>query len=129
MSDSTLLLEFTGRKSGRRLSTPISYHINGGFAHCFTNRNFHWWRNLQNGQTVGLRVSGKSYQSAPEVETQNLDVMRSALNDFLRAVPRDAAHAGVKLDKLGNPDQQDIHQVVNDMVYLKFPIDRDRVDT
>ena len=46
MSSNTLLLEFRGRKSGRALSTPISYHVDEGSDHCFTNRNFGWWRNL-----------------------------------------------------------------------------------
>ena len=38
-SKNTLLLEFTGRKSGRALSTPISYYLKDGAAHCFTTHS------------------------------------------------------------------------------------------
>ena len=123
MSKNTLLLEFTGRKSGKALSTPISYHLSNNAAHCFTNRNFAWWRNLLNGQTVSLRIQGHTHQSKPQVETDNLDLMSEGLEAFLRAVPRDAAHAGVKLDTHGNPNTADIQRIIADMVYLKFPIE------
>ena len=38
MSKNTLLLEFTGRKSGRALSTPISYYLKDGATPCLSNR-------------------------------------------------------------------------------------------
>ncbi len=54
MSRHTLLLEFSRRKTGRALSTPISYYRDGGAAHCFTQRKFGWWRKLLN-KVVYLR--------------------------------------------------------------------------
>ena len=48
--------------------------------------------------------------------------MRSGLDHFLRAVPRDAAPAGVSLDREGNPSSDDIERVVTHMVYLRFPL-------
>ena len=72
MSGNTLLLEFTGRKSGRALSTPISYRLEGNTAHCF---------------------------------------------------PRDASHAGVAMGRDGTPDSDDIRRAVQDMVYLRFPLE------
>ncbi len=123
MSRNTLLLEFTGRKSGRALSTPISYHLDGQAAHCFTSRSFGWWRNLVTAQKVQLTVQGQRMRSTPQVEISDHELMGARLAAFLRAVPRDASHAGVKLDKDGNPDPADIRRVVPDMVYLRFPLE------
>lgn len=120
MSQNTLLVEFTGRKSGRALSTPISYHRDEKGAHCFTSRSFGWWRNLTTGQPVRLTIRGQSWQSTPVVEASDNARKATQLEAFLRAVPRDAAHAGVSLDKQGNPDIDEIHRVVPDMIYLQF---------
>ena len=122
MSKNTLLLEFQGRKSGRALSTPISYYVDGQAAHCFTNRNFGWWRNLSNGQDVRVTIQGKTWRATPHVETNDHDLMSVQLSAFLKAVPRDASHAGVTLNKDGEPDPSDISRVISDMVYLKFPL-------
>jgi hypothetical protein len=124
MSDNTLLLEFRGRKSGRALSTPISYHIENQTAHCFTSRSFAWWRNLTNGQKVHLTIRGQRWQSTPIVEISDHELMASQLDAFLRAVPRDATPAGVALDENGNPDPDDIRQVIPNMVYLKFALEK-----
>ena len=124
MSRNTLLLEFTGRKSGRALSTPISYRQDGGAAHCFTNRSFGWWRNLSDGQEVQLTVRGGQLKSRPLVVTDDHDLMSAELTAFLKAVPRDASHAGVSMDSKGDPDPDDVRRVVPGMVYLRFPVER-----
>ena len=124
MSRNTLLLSFRGRKSGKSLATPISYNEKDNVAHCFTNRSFIWWKNLTNGQTVQLTIRGQEWQSTPEVETENHPVMADQLGAFLRAVPRDASHAGVALQQDGTPSPTDIEQVIPQMVYLKFPLTR-----
>ncbi len=123
MSKNTMLLEFTGRKSGRALSTPISYYLDDQIAHCFTSLSFAWWRNLTTGQKVRLTIRGQRWQSTPVVECSDHELMGVALDAFLRAVPRDAAPAGVSMDKSGNPDPDDIHRAVPDMVYLQFPLE------
>ena len=123
MSGNTLLLDFVGRKSGRALSTPISYHVENGAAHCFTSRSFGWWRNLTVPRHVQLTVRGKRWQSVPQVEVEDHELMVTRLAAFLAAVPRDAAHAGVTLDEQGIPDPADMRRVIPDMVYLKFPLE------
>ena len=120
LSSNTLLLEFTGRKSGRQLSTPISYHLKDGAAHCFTNQSFVWWRNLTNGQRVNLTIAGKNYTSIPEVVVDDTPRMESELAEFLKAVPRDAKPAGVALDSDRKPSITDIKKVIPTMAYLKF---------
>lgn len=123
MSRNTLLLEFVGRRSGRALATPISYHMADQTAHCFTNRSFRWWHNLTNGQPVQLTIRGRRWRSTPVVERTDSVLMAERLTAFLRAVPRDAAHAGVRLDSNGEPHADDVQRVVPNMVYLKFPLE------
>ena len=118
MSKNTLLLEFQGRKSGRALSTPISYYEAGGVMRGFTDRRFGWWRNLEQGR-VHATVRGRRYEVRAEVELAEPEV-RKGLRSFLRAVPRDASHAGVALAVDGTPSEEDIARVAGNMVHLIF---------
>ncbi len=123
MSSNTLLLEFVGRKSGRTLTTPISYHLKDNVAHCFTAKEFQWWRNLTGHNEVKLTIRGKTFRSKPEVETGDATTLEQALYEFLIAVPRDAAHSGVELDQNGIPLEVDIKRATTKLVYLKFPLE------
>ena len=69
-----------------------------------------------------LTIRGKTWPSTPRVETSDYGLMEQRLETFLRAVPRDAAHAGVSLDKNGQPNAADIRRVIPGMVYLHFPL-------
>ena len=86
LSKNTLLLEFTGRKSGRKLSTPVSYYSTDGVAHCFTRKSFNWWNNLESGEPVYVTIKGKRHPVTPEVEAENSEIKGQALSHFLRAV-------------------------------------------
>ena len=121
LSQNTLLLEFTGRKSGRKLSTPVSYHSSDGIAHCFTRKSFVWWKNLNSGEAVYVTIKGERHLVNPEIEAENSEIKGQALRHFLRAVPRDAPHSGVSLDTNGDPNVDDIQRVVSDMVYVRLP--------
>ena len=53
--------------------------------------------------------------------------IREGLRSFLRAVPRDASHAGVALAADGTPSEEDIARVAGNMVHLVFPPLRCRI--
>ena len=122
MSKNTLLLEFKGRRSGRVLSTPVSYHIKGGRVHCFTNKDFRWWRNLVDADSVELTLMGRRVVGKPTVTIDEPEVMSARLTDFLTAVPRDAAHAGVALDEDKRPIEREVAEAVRGMVYISIEL-------
>ena len=51
------VLTWTGRKSGRRYSTPIAYLREGSTVWVTTGDR--WWRNLVDGAPVRIRVAGR----------------------------------------------------------------------
>lgn len=116
MSKNTLLLEFEGRKSGRELSTPISYYEDDGVFRGFTERRFGWWRNLEYGRVHAI-VRGRRYEVDVDLEQGEAEI-REGLRSFLRAVPRDASHAGVALSADGTPLEEDIAKVAGKMVHV-----------
>ncbi len=122
LSGNTMLLEFTGRKTGRPLSTPISYYRTGNKVHCFTSKAFGWWRNLLVTKSATAIVAGRCYRCEVEVEYEDKQTLQLELERFLLAVPRDAKHTGVRMVN-GRPDMSDIQQVIPAMVYLSFTIE------
>jgi hypothetical protein len=116
MSHNTVLLEFTGHKSGRSLSTPVSYVMNGDEVQCFTS--FPWWRNLRQGNEITLILQGKRRKGIPSVTVNEPAAIARALKPFLVAVPRDAPHAEVALDATGQPNSADIERAAQRLVLV-----------
>ncbi len=124
MSSNTLIIEFKGQKSGRTMSTPISYVQTDDAIHCFTGKPNIWWRNLRGGDPVKLLIKGHWVFVTPEVVLDDSETLAPALDAFLRAVPRDAPHSNVRLAADGTPNMADIQKVVRDLVLLKFRLQR-----
>ena len=57
MSKAIMLITFTGRKSGKRYTTPVSYSRQGETVYVFTHGT--WWKNLRGGAPVSLRLRGQ----------------------------------------------------------------------
>ena len=109
LSRNMLLLEFTGRRSGRQIALPVSYHEpTPGTLHCFTVRNGVWWKNLRDGAPVRVRLRGAWLSADAQSITAPQSVIASHLGEFLRAVPRDASHSGVRLNADGTPEVADV---------------------
>jgi deazaflavin-dependent oxidoreductase (nitroreductase family) len=53
-----MLLGWTGRKSGRSYTTPVSYVREGD--RVFVTTGDRWWRNLDGGGPVRLLIAGRS---------------------------------------------------------------------
>jgi hypothetical protein len=54
------VLAWTGRKTGGRYSTPVSYLREGGTAYVTTGDR--WWRNLTGGPPVAMRIAGRWHE-------------------------------------------------------------------
>jgi hypothetical protein len=122
MSGNIVLLTFTGRKSGRVLSTPVSYRIVDGSVHCFTDYVNQWWRNLQDVESIELLLKGKKLIGKPIVVSKDQVVIAQAFGDFLTALPRSASFSDVSLDKDKIPNQQDVERAAKELVFIEIKL-------
>jgi hypothetical protein len=51
------VVSWTGRKSGRHYSTPVSYVMDSGAVNVTTGDR--WWHNVEGGRSVDLRLHGR----------------------------------------------------------------------
>ncbi|MDZ7702479.1 MAG: nitroreductase/quinone reductase family protein [Halobacteriales archaeon] len=59
VSDSLLLITFTGRKSGQEYTTPVGYDEVDGTLYVTSQIDRVWWKNLRGGADVSVRLQGE----------------------------------------------------------------------
>src|SRR5262249_49815913 len=57
LSRDVLLLTFTGRRSGKRITIPVGYTRDGETLTVFSTHA--WWKNLRGGASVAIRLEGR----------------------------------------------------------------------
>lgn len=95
MSGNTLLLTYTGRKSRQSFTFPISYARQDDTFLLITHRRKTWWKNIQGGLPVTLRVRGQEIQGNAEVADINHDDLADAMQTVYRGMPRRLAEQHV----------------------------------
>lgn len=103
MSGSTLLLSYTGRRSGQPRTVPVGYVRDGDTLLAVGARGHVWWRNLCDGAPVTVRVRGRDYRGRAMAFVGGAAVGEGGLLTLLRRVPRYRAYWRVTLDASGNP--------------------------
>ncbi len=59
LSNGMMLITVTGRKTGRKYTTPVGYYRAGEYLWVITSRERTWWKNLRGGAQVGLLLKRK----------------------------------------------------------------------
>lgn len=119
MSGSTLLITYTGRKSGKQYTLPVSYIRTDDTLTSVTSRSRIWWRNLRGDASVELLLQGEKHQAAGEVLEEPMEVVEG-LRAYLLQAPQLARFFKIAFDEEGKPDQRDLEREANDLILVKF---------
>jgi hypothetical protein len=93
------LLSFTGRKTGKTYTIPVSYQREGDTVTVITKRVRNWWRNFQSPAAVELRLAGRNFHGRAEAATGESDVLEFMI-DYLGKRPVDAKAYGLRRDEI-----------------------------
>ena len=116
VSKNMMLVEFVGRKSGRTMVTPVSYHTVEGKLHFFTYEAGLWWKNFANGEEFVVLLRGRRVKCVAKIQR---DGHASEMEAFMRAVPREAKISEVRVDKSGEFHPQDLAAAVDRTVFVE----------
>ena len=111
------LITFTGRKSGKTYTTPVSYYQQNNQVTIFTHAN--WWKNLQNGASVSLRIRGRELQGLANAVAEDKGAIAAKLTAHLKNSPFDAKFYNVTMDEHGNPVPEDVEQAVKSVTMIQ----------
>lgn len=98
-SENIAILHFTGRKSGRKLSTPLSYTREGSTVRLLSSVDTVWWRNLRGGKAaVEIEMARQRLSGTATLFEGDCEALREGVRRFISALPRDAKVYGLQLD-------------------------------
>ena len=120
VSKSILLISFTGRKSGKTYTTPVSYSQTGDQVRIFTHSN--WWKNLRSGAPVTLRLRGRELKGLAEPVAEDKQAIADGLAAHLRKVTSDARYYGVTFDDSGSPRADEIAKAAQSVVMIRVQL-------
>jgi deazaflavin-dependent oxidoreductase (nitroreductase family) len=109
MSKQILLLTYTGRKSGKRYTVPITYAEVGDTLLLSTDRP--WWKNLRGGTPVQVWFRGKKRSASTEVVTDEATISE-LYHTIISEHPTHGWFQGVKLEPDGRPNSEDLHRAI-----------------
>ena len=121
LSKNTMLITYSGRKSGKAYTTPVNYiQVEDGLL-VTSYRKRTWWRNLRGGASVTLRLQGKDRQATAEVYEDDENVTRY-LAAYLSKAPQVAKYFNVSLDDKGEPNLADVRRAVGERVIIRVQL-------
>ena len=118
VSGSTMLITFTGRKSGKQYATPVGYMRDGETVLCSTEAN--WWKNLRGGANVTLRIRGRDYEGFATPISGDIPRIAEGLRRFLIQNPSWARFADVSLDEEGIPRSEDLERAAESTTLIEI---------
>jgi deazaflavin-dependent oxidoreductase (nitroreductase family) len=121
VSGSTLLITFTGRKSGKVFTTPTNYLRDGNTISIVSFRSRTWWRNLRGGAPVTLRLQGRDMKGQGAVIEDDEGVV-AALTAYLQKAPSYAKFLQVTLDANDQPNAKDVARAARQRVLVHIKL-------
>jgi F420H(2)-dependent quinone reductase len=117
VSKTVLLITFTGRKSGKTFTTPVSYSQEADQICIFTHAD--WWKNLCGGAPVTLRLRGRDFKGLAEPVAEDRQAVAAGLAKHLRKVRSDGSYYGVTFDEAGNPRKDEVEKGAQSVVMIR----------
>jgi deazaflavin-dependent oxidoreductase (nitroreductase family) len=120
LSNGMMLLTVTGRKTGRKYTTPVGYYRENGYLWVLTSRDRTWWKNLQGGADVSLLLKRQPVNAFAEPELEPTSV-EARMYEYIKHVPQAAKPMGVRVEN-GNANAEDVARTAKDRLFIKIKI-------
>jgi hypothetical protein len=117
------ILHFTGRKSGRKLSTPLSYTREGNLVRLLSSQNTRWWHNFRNSNAdVRMEIAGELHTGTAALLEGDSPELREGVRAFLIALPRDAKVYGIKLNRDKSPVEVSLAAKATELILVEVTL-------
>ncbi len=117
VSKSLMLLSFTGRKSGKRFTTPVGYLRQGSTILVFSHSA--WWKNLIGGAPVSMRIQGQTIPGLAKPVDDPLEI-KSMVRDLIAANGEERARQMGFWVSDSDASPQEIQKAVAGTIFIKI---------
>ena len=118
MGQGVALLSFTGRKTGKHYTIPVSYHREGDIVTVITKRQRKWWHNFETPLEVELRLAGRNFAGKAEARSSDEETLEFMIS-YLEKRPIDAKAYGLKKDEI---TREKIARILPHIVVIRIEI-------
>ncbi len=112
------LLTFTGWKTGKTYTIPVSYHREDDTVTVVTKRARNWWRNFTTPIEIEIRLAGQDYIGKAEATTAEGEALEFML-DYLEKRPIDAKAYGLARDEI---TREKVARILPHIVLIRIAI-------
>jgi deazaflavin-dependent oxidoreductase (nitroreductase family) len=124
VSESVMLLTFTGAKTGNEYTTPVGYWVKDGCLIVTTHSP--WWRNLKDGQPVLMRVQGQRREGVATPYSASEDVARYMQAFINRRGMGAARRLGIRIHGEREPTLDELEAGVEGLVVIEIELTDDK---
>ncbi|MFN2196792.1 MAG: nitroreductase/quinone reductase family protein [Anaerolineales bacterium] len=117
LSKNTMLMTYTGRKTGRQYTTPMNYLQVGDAYYTISSRDRTWWRNLRGGAAVTLLLQGHDVPAQAEA-VEDPARLANLLQTYFAQAPQLARYLDVQLNAAGQPEPGDLARLADERVLV-----------
>lgn len=121
VSSSFMLVEYRENKTGKLVTMPVNYIVDGDSLLVVSLRERDWWRSLRQG-SARLRLRGQELKAHAQVISGD-EKVAEALRSVVRRSPRYQRHLKINLDEQGNPGPGDALEAARTRVVVRFTPD------
>ena len=114
----TMLITVTGCKTGKKYTTPVGFYREGNTLWIISSRDRTWWRNLQSGAEVEMRICGKDVTGFAETLLDEEAVAKQII-EYVRHIPMSAKALGVRVEN-GEPNPDDAARLAKERLFVKI---------
>jgi deazaflavin-dependent oxidoreductase (nitroreductase family) len=125
MSKSTLLVHFTGRRSGKQYTTPVNYTQQGNLIRITIQRERVWWRNFKDRPETAITLRGQRHTGTAKV-LENPEEAVDGLARYLHPAPNMAKYLNVKQKPDSSFDQADLLKAAERRVVIEITLQKTR---
>jgi F420H(2)-dependent quinone reductase len=118
------IVHFSGRKSGRKLNTPLSYTREGNIVRLLSNQSTGWWLNFRGkGVKVEMEIARQCYPGTAVLLEGDSQALREGVRRFIRALPRDAKVYGLELDANREVVETSLAKIADQLILVEIRLD------
>jgi deazaflavin-dependent oxidoreductase (nitroreductase family) len=116
----TMLITVTGRKTGKKYTTPVGFYRDGDTLWIISSRDRTWWRNVVDGAEVELHIRGKDVIGFAEAVLDEAAVT-AQVTEYVRHIPMAAKGLGVRVDN-NEPHPEDAGRLAKERMFVRVTL-------
>ena len=121
LSNGMMLIIVTGRKTGKKYTTPVGYYQEDGYLWVITSRDRTWWKNLRGGAEVSLLLKRRPVVAfaEPELDGQSVEMR---MYEYIQHVPQVAKPMHIRVEN-GEANAEDIARTAKERLFVRLKME------